>query len=296
MAIRPPSLRAIAAFDAAARLGSFAKAAEELNLTHSAISHAVRGLEERLGVMLFDRGRTALTLTPAGATLASRTRLSLSLLTEAFEPQSAPTRALLVVSTLTSVAQHIIIPRLPDFLATHGDIEIELHATRKLADIKNNEADIAVRFGRGQWPGVSATLLAADTVFPVASPLYRSGNLPSTLADLMDCEIIAHPAISWRAWLDAAGVSGALPKGRLTTDDSALMIAAAISGCGIALVNETLVRSDLEAGCLVKLFPIEVEDDYAHWAVWNASSPKLLVVQQFIDWIRSVFEDLNTRS
>ena len=296
MAIRPPSLRSIAAFEAVARLGSFAKAAQELHLTQSAISHSVRALEERLGETLFDRGKTSATLTPTGATLASRVRVSLSLLNEAFQVERTAARSTLVVSALGSIAERLVVPRLPAFFSSHPDIEIHLHATRRLADIKNGEADIAIRFGPGHWPGLSSALLARDTVFPVASPHYRAGNLPRTLSDLRECEIIVHPAISWQLWLEAADAANDLRRGQLTTDDASLMIHAAIAGCGVALVNEKLVRADLAAGRLVKLFDTEAADDYAHWVVWDNSSPKLATILQFVEWARAEFAALELPS
>jgi LysR family transcriptional regulator, glycine cleavage system transcriptional activator len=294
MPVRPPSLRAIAAFEAAARLGSFVKAAEELNLTQSAVSYAVRGLEERLGMTLFDRGKATVTLTQSGATLASRVRLSLSLLNEAFETQAPRERSRLVVSVLGAVAHHIVIPRLATFFAANDDIEIDLRPTRKLADLKSQEADVAIRFGQGQWPGLHAALLAKDVVCAVTSPQFRDGDLPKTPAELLDCDTIIHPAISWRLWLDAAGLSGEMPKGPLRTDDGALMMEAAAQGCGVALVHEKLARRDLTSGRLVKLFPIDAEDDYAHYAVWDNESPKLPMIQRFVDWLRLEFAALDT--
>lgn len=296
MAVRPPSLRAIAAFEAAARLGSFVRAAEELNLTQSAVSYAVRGLEERLGIALFDRSKALIALTPAGAALAGRVRLCLNLLNEAFDTQGSPERSPLVVSTLGAVAQHIVIPRLPTFFAENEDIEIDLRPTRKLVDLKGQEADVAIRFGQGPWPGLRAMLLAKDVICAVASPNFRNGNLPRTPADLLDCETIVHPVVSWRLWLDAADLAGQIRKGPLTTDDGALMVEAAAQGCGVALVHEKLARRDLLSGRLVKLFPIEAEDDYAHWAVWDSESPKLPTIGRFVDWLRREFAALDAPS
>jgi LysR family glycine cleavage system transcriptional activator len=293
MAIRPPSLRAIAAFEAAARLGSFAKAAEELNLSQSAVSHAVRTLEERLGEILFDRSRSAVVLTQAGATLASRVRLSLSLLNEAFETISEPQRMRLVVSTLGSVAEKLVIPRLPAFFALYPDIEIELHASRRLADLKNHEADVAVRFGQGQWPGLTAVELAKDKVFPVASPHYLAKVMGDSKDDLSTCQTIVHPAISWRLWHHAAGLPNEIQGGQLITDDALLMIKAAIAGCGVALVNETLVRDDIAAGRLVRILQTEIEDDYSHWVVWDSTSAKVHLIKPFVDWLVAEFATLS---
>ena len=233
-----------------------------------------------------------MTLTEEGATLASRVRLSLDLLSEAFDTEQVASRSKLVVSALGSVAGRILLPQLPRFFALRPDIEIELQATRRLADIKGGEADVAVRFGRGQWPGLNSKLLATDTVFPVAAPHYRDGALPKTAADLAESDLIIHPAISWRLWLDGSNSLDAPRRGQLATDDSLLMMEAAIAGCGVALVNGTLVRDDLASGRLVKLFDLEVGDDYSHWAVWDNNSPRLTDVVQFVDWLGSCFEAL----
>src|SRR4051812_28162986 len=150
MPARPPSLRAIAAFEATARHSSLTRAAAELNLTTSAISHAITALEARLQTRLLDRSRRRVALTPAGQALAIRVRLSLALLGEAFDATPWLERGRLVLSTLDSIAERVLVPALPDFARAFPDVVLELRTGSALADVER-DADLAIRFGPGGW-------------------------------------------------------------------------------------------------------------------------------------------------
>jgi LysR family glycine cleavage system transcriptional activator len=281
---RPPSLRAIAAFEAAARHQSFAKAADELNLTHGAISHAIRSLEDRLGSELFDRQGRGVSLTEPGRVLAGRVRLGIGLLSDAFETRPWVQRSKLVISVLPGFATRVLVPRLDRFRARHPEIGLDIRANWSLAPVGEREVDIGLRYGPGGWAGLSAVRLLDESLFPVVSTFYAR-PLPATPAELLDHELISHPELSWRVWFAAAGIETPEPKSGITIDDSVLMLDLAARGAGIALARSLIVQADLDGGRLTRLFDIDVKADYSYWMVWNPVSPKLTNIELFRAWL-----------
>jgi LysR family glycine cleavage system transcriptional activator len=287
---RPPSLRAIAAFEAAARHQSFAKAADELNLTPGAISHAIRSLEDRLGSELFDRQGRGVSLTEPGRVLAGRVRLGIGLLSDAFETRPWVERSKLVISVLPGFATRVLIPRLKRFRQRHPQIELEVRANWSLAPVGEREIDIGLRYGPGGWASLSAIKLLDETVFPVVSSNYARA-LPATPAELLGHDLISHPELSWRVWFAAAGIETPEPRPILTIDDSVMMLDVVKEGAGIALARSVISQCDLEAGRLRRLFDVEVKADYSYWMVWNPVSPKLANIELFRAWLSEELAD-----
>lgn len=283
MAFRPPSFSSIAAFEAAARHGSFTAAARELNLTQSAVSHAIKGLEARCGGRLFDRRGRGVALTAAGRRLAGKVRLSMALLGDAFDDRSRQAPELLRIATLASFAGRILLPLLADMKQAWPDLRLEILCGDALADIDSGEADLAIRFGPGGWAGLHAVRLANEWLFPVASPSYRNGDLPSMPEELAACDLISHPESAWRLWLERSGIDSDAIAPALTVNDAVLILEAAKAGLGIALARATLVETDLKAGSLVRLFDRKVPAEYSYWCVWNPSSPKRASIERFVD-------------
>lgn len=287
MPVRPPSLRAIAAFEAAARHESFTKAADELNLTQSAISHAVRSLELRLGVALFDRFGRAVVLTNAGRAFVGRLRLSLNLISEAFEAPARPGRARLIVAATPGVAERVLATRLPAFLARNPDRELELRTASGTAEVAAGEADLAILYGAGACAGLTQRRLAGETLFPVASP---SAGLPRRPEDLVRAALIQQPENPWRLWLDQVGL-GELPiHAALSADNPLAALELARNGAGICLARGLLVRDDLQAGRLVRLFEAEASLHEDYTAVWNPASPQADAIRMFVDWLAAALE------
>jgi LysR family glycine cleavage system transcriptional activator len=289
MAVRPPSLRSIAAFEAAARHSSFTKAADELNLTPGAISHAIRGLEERLDRRLFERTGRAVKLTPAGQTLAARVRLSLGLLSDAFD--AAPWRSLdrLVVTTTNAIAERVLGPNLQLLEQRCAGAELDLRCTDALSSFDDG-VDVAIRFGPGGWRGLQSRLLAHEELFPVASPEYRGGAWPRNQSELADHCLIHHPESSWRLWLDPSEPDVSKSGRALYVDSSTMVLEAAASGVGIGLARGRLAAGHIQSGRLVRLLERAAPAEYSYWAVWNASSPKLSLIESFVDEAGRVFE------
>ena len=288
MPVRPPSLRSIAAFEAAARHASFTKAAEELNLTPGAISHAIKALEQRLGQLLFDRHGRKVVLTLAGLTLAARVRVSLALLSDAFETR--PWRALdrLVISTTGAIAQKILLPHLESLQVACPDARLDIRISDSLADFDEG-VDVAVRFGPGGWRGVQSRHLANERLFPVVSPDYRGGDRPRSEGELCEHVLIHHPESGWRLWLDPSQPDPTASGQALYLDDAALVVEAAAAGHGITLAREHLSADDLRCGRLIRILDRSVPAEYSYWAVWNPSSPKLPLITAFVDAAQAAF-------
>ncbi|MBL8771047.1 MAG: LysR family transcriptional regulator [Phenylobacterium sp.] len=287
MPVRPPSLRAIAAFEAAARHESFTKAADELNLTQSAISHAIRSLELRLGVDLFERYGRTVALTEPGRAFVSRLRLSLNLISEAFETPARPGRARLVVAASAGVAERLLATRLPQFLAGNPDREIELRTVNGAAEVTAGEADVAVLYGAGACAGLTQRRLAGEVLFPVAAP---GPDLPRRPEELVRAALIHQPEHPWRVWLEQIGLSELPTPATLIADSPLAALELARNGAGVCLARGLLVRDDLRTGRLVRLFDAEaaLREDYT--AVWNPASPRADLVRPFVDWLAGALD------
>jgi LysR family glycine cleavage system transcriptional activator len=249
-----PPLTTLRSFEASARLLSFSKAADELHVTHGAVSRAVRHLEDHVGIKLFKRSVRAVNLTPTGATYARSVRDVLGRLATAtaviMDQQSM---GVLNISTVDSFAAKWLIPRLFRFRQAHGDIEVRLATSEKLADFVNDGIDIAIRYGRGRYPGITAELLMREEVFPVCSPMLVKGSHPLKSAADLKHHTLIHDAfeIDWAMWLKTAGVDGVDPYRGPRFESSDHAVQAAVLGEGVVLGRSALVADDLRAGRLV---------------------------------------------
>jgi len=288
MAQRFPPLSALRPLEAAARLESFSRAAEELHLTHGAVSRQVRALEEHLGTRLFARHGKRVSLTPAGRTFAERVRGALEEIARAADEAGSKRREQrLTVSVLPSFASRWLMPRLIRFMDTHPKVEVNVIASTALANFAAEEVDVAIRFGRGPWPGLACEHFLDDEYFPVASPRIHRGKLPKAPADLANFRVIREDRDYWQEWLRAANVDLEVPPTGPLFNDSTYSLQAAARGEGIALARRSIVGEDLERGTLVKLFDVTVPSRESYWFV----SPKPLAdaprVKAFRDWVKA---------
>lgn len=285
----PPSISTVRAFESAARLESFTRAAHELNITQSAVSHAVRELELRLNQSLFLRDGRRLALTDAGRRYLPFAAEALARLRAGDQAVIDPGRRarVLTVSVSPSFAAKWLVPRLGAFSAAHPDLELRISATPTHIDFSDGEIDVAVRHGDGNWPDLSCTRLCAETMFPVCSPsLLR--NLPKTPADLARSVLIHHRnADAWRAWLGAHGV--AAPVNRVMRgpvfNEMSLVIDAAIAGQGVALARSALAEHDLRDGRLVRPMPDEQQATFAYWIVCPKRTADSAKIARFREWL-----------
>ena len=283
---RLPSLNALRAFEAAARSASFTVAARELHVTQSAVSHQVRALEDELGAALFLRRPRALRLTAQGEALARAAREAFARIAEAAREVAARPR--LSVSVLPSFAARWLLPRLGRFRRAHPKVDLRIHASQELADFVRDGVDVAIRYGRGRWPGLHSEKLLDEEVFPVCTPrLARKLLRPADLArfELLHDEV-RYSHGGWESWLRAARTRIDVSRGTSFTD-AHLMLAAAASGQGIALARSVLVASDLRTRRLVRPFDLAVTSRYSYFLVWPEGADARPEVRAFRDFMRA---------
>jgi LysR family glycine cleavage system transcriptional activator len=288
MARRLPPLNTLRSFESAARLLSFSKAAEELHVTHGAVSRAIRHLEDHLGLPLFERMTRAVRLTPVGATYAATVRDVLDRLSVAtIAVQDRDTQGVLNVSTLDSFAAKWLVPRLFRFRRNHNDIDVRLSTSDQLADFVTDGIDMAVRYGRGRYPGLSAELLMREDVFPVCSPSLTDASHPLSKPAHLKHHTLIHDdfPIDWAMWLRSAGVSGVDPYRGPRFQSSEHAVQAAVQGEGVALGRSALVADDLSAGRLVQPFTLKLPTDLAYYAVYPQIALERPKARAFRDWL-----------
>src|SRR5450755_213465 len=286
-----PSLNGLRAFEAAARHLSFTRAASELNVTQTAISHQIRRLEQELGVRLFVRQNRALDLT-------AEAREYLPGIRAAFNDLRLATDRLLrrdddhvlTVSTLASLAAKWLLPRLSAFQEAHPGIDVRITTSTGLVDFRTGDVDAAIRYGRGHWAGLRADWLMADELFPVCSPALLTGDKPLRCPEDLADQTLLHTSggydDDWRLWLTAAGQPSSISKlPGLTFDLILLAVQAAIDGAGVAMGRTSYVEADIAKGRLVVPFKIALPADAGFYLVSpeaRADPPKLRAFRQWL--------------
>ena len=289
MARRLPPLATLRPFEAAARLESFTRAAAELHLTHGAVSHQVRALEDHLGTQLFARHGKRVVLTAAGRTFAETVRDALGEIGQAAEALRVRRDDRLSVSVLPSFASRWLMPRLIRFMDANPGLEVNVTASNALADFVADEVDVAIRFGVGPWAGLVCEKFLEDEYFPVASPKFQRGKLPRAPRDLTTLRIIQEDRDYWCEWFAAAGVDVQQVRAARGPifNDSTYSLQAAARGEGIALARRSIVSEDLERGTLKRLFDIAVPSRERYWFVSPKESAELPKVTAFRDWVKA---------
>lgn len=287
MAQRLPPLAALRPFEAAARLESFSRAAEELHLTHGAVSHQVRALEEHLGVPLFARHGKRVTLTAAGRGFAERVRSALDDIAAAAASLRSRRDDRLNISVLPSFASRWLMPRLIRFMDANPKMDVNVTASTALANFRDDEVDVAIRFGVGPWPPCHCEMFLEDEYFPVASPGFNKGRLPKTPKDLLTARIIREDRDYWGEWFGKAGVpieQAVVARGPLF-NDSTFALQAAARGEGIALARRSIAQEDLDRGVLARLFDLAVPSRERYWFVTTREAAEQPKVKAFKEWV-----------
>ena len=280
-----PSLPALRVFEAAGRLESFTLAADELDVTTSAVSRQIGTLERALGVKLFERLPRGLRLTPEGKRYLAEVADALRRLEQASTALRGGARRTLRLSVLPSFAGNWLVPRLPAFEAAHPDVDVMLEATTRYADFRHEQVDLAIRFGTGPWDGLASERLLPLEYYPVCKPTrLRSLRRPADLArDTWLDEV--HIPDAWPRWLQAAGVPGIEPVRRLTYDNAQLMLDAAMAGQGVALATDVLAERYIRERRLAQPFAIRVESRATYHLVMRPDDGDRADVRVFRDWI-----------
>ncbi|MBA5636771.1 transcriptional regulator GcvA [Duganella sp. LX20W] len=282
---RLPNFSALRAFEAAARHQNFSRAAEELHLTHGAISHQVRALEEELGTPLFVRNGRHVKVTADGLRFARQLAKAFSDIataSDALRPSSASRR--LTVSSIPSFAARWLAPRLGQFIEQHPDVEVVLQASGQLQDLVRDAVDVGIRFGRGHYPGMVVQRLMGDVYYPVVSPAYRGGRLPTTPADLEQACLL-RSVEPWTPWFHAAGLAMAEPSGGVMFEDLSMLVRSAVDGNGVALVRHVVAMQEIASGQLVRLFDIATPCPDEYYFVSPPAAAAKPQVQAFRAWL-----------
>lgn len=282
--IRFPSIDGLRAFEAAARLGSFERAADELHVSASAVSKRVATVEELLGTTLLKRSARALTLTPSGKEYLAQVSAALGLLAAVPLHARASQRVQrLRVRTPPTFARQILVPHLEEFTAAHPDIELEVVLSIPYVDAGTEDADVEVRNGE-----LDGEPLMRDVVVPVASPALIERCGPFRVpADLAKAPLLRTPLEPWVTWFRAAGLDWPEPSQGPKLVDLGLTLEAAVSGQGVALARPSLAKAWLASGVLRPLFDINVVPAHQYHLLPHAADGASGV---FAQWLRATCE------
>jgi LysR family transcriptional regulator, glycine cleavage system transcriptional activator len=289
MARSLPPLQALRALEAAARRRSFSRAAEELHLTHSAVSHHLRALETELGVELFRRAGSRMIPTAAGAQLAERVRRSLDDLREALDATrpgvSGVTR--LELSVMSDFASVWLIPRLGDFYDRHPMVDLSLRMHADVTPPDPYPFDIGIWHRRVDEPGFQIRKLLDDQVVAVCSPALLARHPGFRMEDLASMPLLRFSRRSWRDFFEAAGVAGDEPERGPVFDDAGLLLQATVAGQGVATARLQLARGFIERGELVQLGQVRIPASLDYYFTWREGHPREAAIQQFYRWIKA---------
>ena len=285
-----PPFKGVLALDVIARLGSVSKAAEELSLTVSAVSHQIANLEEFVGCKLFERSPRGLSLTPVGLRFHQDVSGALDLIASAAQhAQSVDAVEVLRIHITPTFASLWLMPRLPAFRALHPDIRVELSASPGESDFTRADVDLDIRYGAANWPNFHVETLFTEQVIPLISPKLQERLQIATPDDLVGQDLIFSTVnlVQWPRWFAANGVPAAPTRYALSFDRSYMVIDAAIQGLGIALDSNRMAAPALRRGDLIPVFPdlrgIEVQ---AHHLVFPHQPGQWSRVARFVDWVR----------
>jgi LysR family glycine cleavage system transcriptional activator len=292
-----PPLQTLRAFESAARLASFTRAAHELSVTQGAVSRQIRNLEERLGVTLFVRGDRGVRLTPAGSRYDAVIR-------EALESIARATGELAVrleqgpvtVGATSAIASLWLMPRLTGFRHTEPDLDIRVLASDRDFERASEEVDLVIEYARRPVEGEDVSRLFEEEIFPVCSPDYLRGRAaPAEPADLLGETLLAldddHPDwTGWAEWLAEAGVEGGPARRPVRINNYPALLQAAVAGQGIALGWRHLVDDFLAAGSLVPLMPERAQGSGAFYVRGTRPLPPDSPVGRLRTWLEQAGE------
>jgi LysR family glycine cleavage system transcriptional activator len=287
-----PPTNALVVFEAAGRHMNFTRAAKELDVTQSAVSRQIQLLEEFLGFSVFQRQSRGLSLTPEGERLHRAVTMGLEHVANVsadLRRQRGPGE--LTVATSVAFASYWLMARIAKFRGLHPEIDIRLVAASPVYDLASEGIDIAVRYGPGEWPGVKATRLFDNEIWPVCSPRYlEKAGMLSKPSDFLHHSLL-HLAkfdrnwVTWDSFLEAIGVEGE-PQGRgFTFDNYMVLIQSALRGEGIALCGRRLAEDFIEQGDLVRPIPVAQESDRGFWLLRPREGQMSEQARLFHNWL-----------
>ncbi len=282
---RLPPFFALRALEAAARHKSYSRAADELAVTHGAISQQMRRLEAELGARLFERRGNAMIPTPDAQRLAGEVTRAMAILQNAVGAfATAAVKDPLVISLDPQFASRWLPTRLPKLLADPAGANLDFRVEERRADFVTDGVDVALRYGAGHWEGVESARLFRERLFPVLSPALQATLNLCCPENLLEAPLLHHPHRPWSLWFAQFGLTPP-PAVGVTIDDSVMLLEAAAQGIGVALARSGLIEQDLRTGRLVRPFDEDVPSELGFWVVWRKDSRKLRRVEALRDWL-----------
>jgi LysR family glycine cleavage system transcriptional activator len=288
--MRVPSTQALRALDAFARHGSVWRAAEELRLTRSAVSHQLRYLEQDLGFDLLKRAGKGVLLTPQGQRYAADVRRALTLLGDAaVQYGDKGIRGSLTVSCTPGFASLWLCNHVGEFKQLYPDVTLRIVTPPRLDDVGNPEVDAFIAYGNGAWPKCEVELLSEVEFTPLCSPvlLNRVGGLNEPVDVFRTLLLHLDDEDDWTRWLAAAGVAPSNLRQSVIFSDMNLVLAAATAGQGIAMGDELTCRQALDTGRLVRPFDLAIRSSQAYYLVIGPHRVANPAALAFSDWLKS---------
>lgn len=288
---RLPPLNSLRAFEAAARHQSLSRAAEELAVTHGAISRQVAKLEEFLDAKLFERKHQQVLLTKKGAAYAGRLQSLFDQIQQATLDNfdARPDRNLLRIAVLPTFAMRLLVPRLARFKQKFPDLKLQVDTYPSLGPSDPDvEADIAVWLGRGGWPNLVSEHLFDEELVPVGSPALIAGHPIRSSEDVQNFLLLhaQRRPDDWKTWLEAAGVTKIDPQNGLRLEYSGLVYQGAIDGLGLAMAQTTFIQDDIVQKRLVKVHDKSLKTGRAYFFVYSPASALQPKVTNFTEWLK----------
>lgn len=298
MAIIPdlslPPLTAVRVFEAASRHGSFTHAATELGMTQAAVSYQIKLLEDRVGQPLFQRRARGVALTQVGQSFAEQAGEALEILRAAFAGARGEVEETLEISTLATFASHVLAPRIADFQLAHPAFSTRISIDHRLVDLQAGEATLAVRAGRGKWPGIRADFLMPATYTPMISPAFvKRHGMPEKPADLLNLPLIDGDDPAWAGWFAMVGLKAPDPGQRFSLLGTELLSEQATrAGQGVGLLTPVYYREALRRGDLIQPFAGIWTDDIAIYLAYPERRRNAPAIRAFRSWILSVMREM----
>ena len=288
MARKYPPLHLLSIFEAAARHENFKLASEELFLTPSAVSHQIKSLESFIGFPLFQRKSRGVTLNAAGEMYLNYIQQGLTSFEQGTQKViSKYSSPVLKISTFSTLASHVVIPRLGEFQNAHPEIDIRIETSTDMRDLRYEDYDIALRIGEGSWPGVISKVLFEIYITPVCSPEFAEKHNLTDIAQIHKVPLIDLSNMDdvWLRWSHKTGVAEIKSKEHLAFNNYDYAMHAAEQGLGLALAMLPIENQALKSGKLVAPFNVSTKYDQDMYAVYRNEDKDRHDIRCFLDWL-----------
>ncbi|WP_144392206.1 transcriptional regulator GcvA [Pleionea sediminis] len=292
MGLRAPSLHLLRIFEAAARHQSFKQAAEELHLTPSAVSHQIKSLEEQLGFELFYRLNRRIELTAGGQAYFDVIASTFHKLNKGTsDVLNRFTQKRLKISLMPSLARHLLIPRLSSLRQQLSSVELVIDASSQMVDFNHSDVDLAIRYGRGNWPGLAVDQVCQMHASPMCSPSFKNLQQLQSIEDIAHAPLISYSFMTdtWLKFAEAVKLEHLSVDSGLTFNNYDIAIQAAEQGLGIAMGLIELEQAPLAQGTLIQPFDVQFPMKECLYLVYRKEDHQRPEIRTFCQWFKEQF-------